>query len=37
VCSRHRKWRETIYSCSECEAGLCLDGCFKSYYTNLHF
>jgi hypothetical protein len=29
VCSKHGKRKESIYWCSECEAGLCLDECFK--------
>jgi hypothetical protein len=29
VCSKHGKRKESIYWCSECEVGLCLDGCFK--------
>jgi hypothetical protein len=37
VCTKHRERRESIYWCSECEAGLCLDECFKSYHTNLSF
>jgi hypothetical protein len=30
VCSKHGKRKESIYWCSECEAGLCLDGWFKN-------
>jgi hypothetical protein len=37
VCSKHGKWKESIYWCSECEAGLCLDGCVKKYHTILNF
>jgi hypothetical protein len=29
VCSKHGKRKESIYWCSEWEAGLCLDWCFK--------
>jgi predicted RNA-binding protein with PUA domain len=29
VCSKHGKRKESIYWCSECEVGLCLDGCFR--------
>jgi hypothetical protein len=29
VCPKPDKRKESIYWCSECEAGLCLDGCFK--------
>jgi hypothetical protein len=36
VCMKHGERKESIYWCSECEAGLCLDGCFKTYHTNLH-
>jgi hypothetical protein len=35
VCSKHGKRKESIYWCSECEAWLCLDGCFKKYHTTL--
>jgi hypothetical protein len=27
----------TLYWCSECEAALCLEGCFKAYHTLLNF
>jgi hypothetical protein len=37
VCEKHRKRKESIYWCSECEAGLCLDGCFNNYCRNLYF
>jgi hypothetical protein len=37
MCSKHGKRRESSYWCSECEAGLCLDGCFKKYHTTLNF
>jgi hypothetical protein len=37
VCAKHGKRKESIYWCSECEAGLCLDGCFKKYHTKLNF
>jgi hypothetical protein len=36
VCTKHRERRESIYWCSEFEAGMCLDGCFKTL-TNLNF
>ncbi|PNF13895.1 hypothetical protein B7P43_G10662 [Cryptotermes secundus] len=37
VCAKHGKRQESIYWCSECEAGLCLDGCFKKFNTKLKF
>jgi hypothetical protein len=37
LCSKDDKRKESIYWCSECEAGLCLDGCFKKYHTTLNF
>jgi hypothetical protein len=37
VCTKHGRRKECIYWCSECEAGLCLDGCFKKYHTHLNF
>jgi hypothetical protein len=36
VCKIYGKIRESIYWCSECKAGLCLDRCFKNQ-TNLNF
>jgi hypothetical protein len=40
ACGVYKTWekeRDCIYWCSECEAGLCLDGCFKTCHTNLKF
>jgi hypothetical protein len=37
VCIEHGKRRESVSWCSECEAGISLDGCFMSYHTNLKF
>jgi hypothetical protein len=37
VCSKHGRRKESIYWCSECEAGLCLNGCFKKYHTTPNF
>jgi hypothetical protein len=37
VCIKRGQRREYIYWCSECEAGMRLDGCFKSYHANLNF
>jgi hypothetical protein len=34
VCSRQDKRKESIYWCPDCEAGLYLDGCFRSYHTS---
>jgi hypothetical protein len=37
VCTKKGQRRETQYWCSECEAALCLEGCFKAYHTLLNF
>lgn len=37
VCSSHGKRRDTVYWCPECEAGLCLEECFKTYHTKTNF
>jgi hypothetical protein len=37
VCTKHGKRSDSVYWCSECQAGLCLDGCFKSYHININF
>jgi hypothetical protein len=36
VCAKHGR-RDSIYWCSGCEAGLCLEGCFRIYHTQLNF
>lgn len=35
--SKHGRRRDTIYWCPQCEAGLCLEQCFKTYHTVTHF
>jgi hypothetical protein len=37
VCAKHGTRKESVYWCSECEAGLCFEGCFKTYHTKLNF
>ncbi|XP_023703521.1 piggyBac transposable element-derived protein 4-like [Cryptotermes secundus] len=37
VCSRQGKRKDTVYWCSDCEAAMCFDECFKKYHTQLHF
>jgi hypothetical protein len=37
VCTKHGMRKDTVYWCSDCEAGLCLHGCFKDYHTKLNF
>lgn len=37
VCSKHGRRRDTIYWCPDCEAGLCLEECFKTYHTKTNF
>jgi hypothetical protein len=37
VCTKKGQRRETQYWCSECEAALCFEGCFKAYHTLLNF
>jgi hypothetical protein len=37
VCAKHGRRRDSIYWCSDCDAGLCLDGCFRIYHTQLNF
>jgi hypothetical protein len=31
VCYKEGKRRETVFWCPDCEAGLCVEGCFKTY------
>ncbi|XP_071057565.1 piggyBac transposable element-derived protein 4-like [Onthophagus taurus] len=33
VCYKRGRRKETIYWCPDCEAGLCLESCFKIYHT----
>jgi len=33
VCSKHKKRRETVYYCQDCDVALCVDGCFEVYHT----
>jgi hypothetical protein len=37
VCAKHGKRKQSISWRSECEAGLCIDECFKKYHTKLNF
>jgi uncharacterized Zn-finger protein len=37
VCVRKGQRKESQYWCSDCEAALCLEGCFKVYHTLLNF
>lgn len=37
MCSKWDVRKEPIHWCPDCEADLCLDGCFKGYHINLHF
>ena len=37
VCYKHNKKKETLFWCPECQAGLCVEGCFKTFHTKLNF
>jgi hypothetical protein len=37
VCYKHNKMKETVFLCPDCQAGLCVEGCFKTFHTKLHF
>ncbi|XP_021918752.1 piggyBac transposable element-derived protein 4-like [Zootermopsis nevadensis] len=37
VCYKQGKRKETVFWCPDCEAGLCVDGCFKIFHTKLNF
>jgi hypothetical protein len=37
VCYKQGKRRETVFWCPDCEAGLCVEGCFRTYHTKLNF
>ena len=34
---KHNKRKEIVFWCPECEAVLCVEGCFKAFDTKLHF
>jgi hypothetical protein len=36
VCYKNNKMKETGFWCSDCEASLCVEGCFKTYHTKLN-
>ena len=33
VCSKHNKWRETVYYFQDCDIAVCIDECFEAYHT----
>jgi hypothetical protein len=37
VCCKHNKRKETVFECPDSQAGLCLEGCFKTFHTKLNF
>jgi len=37
VCYKNNRRRETVFWCPECEAALCVEGCFKAFHTKLNF
>jgi hypothetical protein len=37
VCYKQGKRKETVFWCPDCKAGLCVEGCFKTYHTKLNF
>lgn len=37
VCARRKIRKDSYYWCPDCEAGLCLEPCFKDYHTKVNF
>ena len=37
VCYKNNRRKETVFWCTECEAALCVEECFKALHTKLNF
>jgi len=37
VCYKNNRRKETVFWCTECEAALCVEECFKAFHTKLNF
>jgi hypothetical protein len=33
----HNNKKETVFWCPDCQAGLCIEGCFNTFHTKLNF
>jgi hypothetical protein len=36
LCSLQKKTKTTLYSCTKCDAGLCVDKCFEKWHTRVN-
>jgi hypothetical protein len=37
VCYKNNRRKETVFWCPECEAAVCVKGCFKAFHIKLNF
>ncbi|PNF14286.1 hypothetical protein B7P43_G07092, partial [Cryptotermes secundus] len=37
ACTKNKRRKETVYWCSDCDVGPCIDQCFQDYHTKLNF